>query len=599
MKKILFLLSFILVSNIANIANAEEIEYEINSNEFEQVQVDSEKNRSAAVFSTVNYTQGFFDKYRHLLQSTNLERLMIDNGLFTVPAHYDGPQASKWGTAVTFDTVFTKPVDVTGVYIKNTGDTTPVTFFDENGATLGSFTSRDGEKYTAVSYENVKSIRVVRKRVTRMYEVEFFIDPDSVYSSVLKITDTPKHNSINLKWANPQDAFLTGNKVYLNDELLYSGGKITNYEIKDLEPLTEYEITVSAMYSDIEIKAQKNITTIKDTTPPANVSDLKVEQIADEVVLSWKNPTDKDFKEVKIYKNNSLLATTSEEKFIDKNPIYEKTTTYKIVAFDNDGYGSSGASKSILVEGKTVINLKATATDFRTVSLAWKNPSRSDFEKVTIYRKKEVDGLVRLFVGGEEYQPLFETNGTTFKDLTVAADTKYTYKVTTTINDVEQTDSAKEVSIKTPRVTVVGGEGEKTENGDYIFKWEAPVTGKVQIDVAGTKYKVVAAADKQIVIPSSVIQYDAFGTPLIKLTPLDDDGNVIGDTTTGAQSSGGSAVGKVDLPNELTAKNLLLAGVGLLGVVGAFILLGLVFRLMPKLIRLIREAFEKRGVRNG
>jgi len=41
-----------------------------------------------------------------------------------------------------------------------------------------------------------------------------------------------------------------------------------------------------------------------------------------------------------------------------------------------------------------------------------------------------------------------------------------------------------------------------------------------------------------------------------------------------------------------TAQELLTAGVGLLGVVGAFVLLALAFRVVPKLISLIMGSFK-------
>lgn len=45
----------------------------------------------------------------------------------------------------------------------------------------------------------------------------------------------------------------------------------------------------------------------------------------------------------------------------------------------------------------------------------------------------------------------------------------------------------------------------------------------------------------------------------------------------------------ISLP--FTAAQLLTAGVGLLGVVGAFVLLGMAFQAAPKLIQLIRGSF--------
>lgn len=46
-----------------------------------------------------------------------------------------------------------------------------------------------------------------------------------------------------------------------------------------------------------------------------------------------------------------------------------------------------------------------------------------------------------------------------------------------------------------------------------------------------------------------------------------------------------------------TANDLLSAGVGLLGVVGAFVLLALAFKVVPKLITLVVGAFRSSGSR--
>lgn len=53
----------------------------------------------------------------------------------------------------------------------------------------------------------------------------------------------------------------------------------------------------------------------------------------------------------------------------------------------------------------------------------------------------------------------------------------------------------------------------------------------------------------------------------------------------------------ITLPFE--ASDLLTAGVALLGVVGAFVLLGLAFRVVPKLISLIVNAFTAGGGRRA
>ena len=602
MKKLYVWLFFVyLLIPITARAETEQYEemYDINLQDVELVTATEE----IAVYSTNTYTNGFFDIHANLIDSNNLPAALYDNDIGT-----------SYGIGTNKYTVrFKKNLRIVGVYTRihtsYASNGLRMNFYDVNDTLVNTLLVRDGKDlYTAIIADNVRYVTFNVNSSNRItpQELEIFVDPASLYASVGAIKESNvRDTTATIRWENPTDTFFTGNKVYLDDELI-STSSSQSINLNNLAANTEYKITVSAMYNEIEVKKDYFFKTTKDQTPPKNATDLQLKQVNDFVKINWKNPDDNDFERVAIYRNNSKIADNLKTtEYIDQDAPLGKTSSYKIISYDTSGNGSIGITKSIYVEDRTVKDLKATAKDFRAVEIVWNNPKRDDFEKVTIYRKNEQGFLTRIisfFVADDGYTPLFETNGTTFKDLTVTADTQYTYKVTTTINNVEQPDG-KEVTIKTPKLAVVGGEGEKTENGDYLFKWQAPTTGRVRVDVAGTTYKTVAAADQQITIPKNIMKYDAFGNPLIKLTPVDENGNPTGNTTTGNQSIGDGSGGNtstVSMPDELTAKNLLLMGVGLLGVVGGFLLLGLAFKLAPKLINTIRQAFEKRkGVANG
>ena len=225
-------------------------------------------------------------------------------------------------------------------------------------------------------------------------------------------------------------------------------------------------------------------------------------------------------------------------------------------------------------------------------------PLYDDLQFARIYRKKDNSEfgakLKALFVNDDGYIPLFETNGTNFKDLTVASDTAYTYKVTTVDNADNETLGIT-VKTKTPKMSVGGGGTNIDENGDYLITWESPVTGKIKVLIAGKEHAIVPAADKKIIIPKDKMKFDLLGIPDVQLIPIDDSGNE-GIPSKPGGGGIGDIIGGGDTAAEITPENTLDMAVGLFLLVGGFLLLGMSFWLVPKLIRLIRQAL---GNKNG
>lgn len=294
--------------------------------------------------------------------------------------------------------------------------------------------------------------------------------------------------------------------------------------------------------------------------------------------------------------NNAATYTLNELK-AETEYIY-----YVEVVFDELNKSNRMAAKfTTLATRKEVSNLKAKATS-ESVSLTWKMPEYEELNFARIYRKSNDGGLITqmfsLFSSdSDDYSALFETNGTSFKDLTVASDSSYTYKVTTvSIDDFET--SGTTIDITTEKVKVIGGGVQPGENGDYIITWESPTTGQIKVLVGGEEYVIVPASQGQVIIPGSDMVLNPLGNPDVTLIPITEEGGE-GIPSTPGGGGLGSLPGGIDVGEILNGENLLQSGVALLAIVGAFLLLGLSFRVVPKLIYIVKYAFQQPSNNGG
>lgn len=392
-----------------------------------------------------------------------------------------------------------------------------------------------------------------------------------------------------------------------------------DFTINQLETGKEYTIDYKVDYGNENVTNKQSLTAqTKDTTPTKPVDGLKATRTAEGVKLTYNFPTDKDFSHVAIYRNGTVIAKELKvTSYIDKKIEPNAKYTYKVIAYDTSGNASQDAETTITISSDEVTKLAANAKTFDQVNLSWENTKNPTFESVKIYRKEKTSGIMKMFFlnvsasdGNEDadgYKPLFETNGTTFKDLTVEPDTSYTYKVTSVVDGKES--AGKTVEIKTPEIQVIGGDiqpnpkpgnpddpnnpGNPGEIESYTVTWEKPTTGKLKVLVGGKEYAIVNAADKKIIIPAKDMKFNGAGLMDVQLVVLDEEGNEIGNVV---------SPGKGGLPGaaaDINAPNTLKAGLGLLSLVGVFVLLGLAFLVVPKLIRMIRDAVALRseGVR--
>lgn len=448
-----------------------------------------------------------------------------------------------------------------------------------------------------VNTANVKRVKITASTTNaeaRINEFELFgkyVKYEGV--SDVKVKNITSH-SADLSYKNPVINDFVSNEIKLNNLVVYKDGKTENFTLKDLQPLTEYKVEISALYKNgaKEIVVTNFKTTEKEPEKPRDVTNVKWSVEDSRLTMTYTKDPNADY--VNIYRDGKLVSekNTSSE-FIDKDLQSDSKYVYLITSHNNVGQ-SPGVTIEVKTPSKEVSNLAATATE-KEVSLTWKMPSYNSLDFARVYRKKVEKGMfAMMFKSGDTYEALFETNGTTFKDLTVKADTQYEYKVTTVDTKGNETDG-KTISIKTKQNNVSGGNTDKNENGDYVITWKSPTTGKIKVLVGGKEYAIVPASDQKIVIPKDKMVFDLIGMPDVKLVPIDENGVEGPPTKPGGNGGGiGEIVGGGEIGKVINPENVLKGGVALLGVVGAFVLLGLAFRVVPKLVKMIRDAFSNK-----
>lgn len=537
---------------------------------------------------------GYFNK-----RQTNVGLAVTDDDVSTyVDLRYSHP---------TF--TFEKPEDVVKIYADYqdglvSSNEACFYFYDDNKKLIKEIKTAIRGGWVDADVKGVQSIKVQKcdsyGYSVYISEIDFVVQSQLVYEPISKAEWTVTHNQINLSWTNPKGAIAT--------HIMLDGRKIDettadNYVIKNLSSDTKYKVDLVAVYKFGVAPAYKN--EIKTSAIPILLDkDFEVSEITDksaEVLFKskgLKSPPDY----IAFYdEKDSFLGQTTVR--TDGNTYYKISwlkpeTDY--VYYARAKFGSTFTEKVKLnfttLEGdKEVSNLRATATA-QEVELMWTMPEYKNLKIARIYRQKDDVGLLaRLFTSTHEL--IFETNGTTFKDLNLKQDTEYKYKITTVDKDGNETDG-KAITIKTKKISAGGGGTNKDENGDYVITWTTPVTGKMKVMIGGKEYSIVPASDKKIVIPKDQMKFDLIGNPDVQLIPIDDDGKEGTPSKPGAgEGTGngggiGDVVGGGEVGKVINPENTLIGGTELLKVVGGFILLGLAFLVVPRLIKLIRNSLE-------
>lgn len=369
-----------------------------------------------------------------------------------------------------------------------------------------------------------------------------------------------------LFYPKPAENFrLTIDKSNITDLRIYNDGPNIHHVVNDpvfrgyVMGANIYEVTLgnfNAEHNSINISFDK----------PDNVKYVNV-YIDDVIVLNNYDKTNYIFEGLNHNQLYKVKITT-----VDENGVESKGVTKEI---------STANINSGLLSDITQINAEVSHD---RVDLSWGLPETEYFEHVNIYRKSVSDVQTFNLLSTDGYDPLFETNGTYFNDLTVKEQTTYDYKLTTEFQGLEsQGVTVQATTLAAPPPELGGQEFEELENGDYLVTWQQPETGQVRIFVDGKEYVVVPATDKQYTIPAADMKYSALGDPLIGLQTIGDNGE---------ESEVVQQESNVNLPFGIN--ELLTTSAGLMRLVSGLILLGLSFILVPKFVKMIKQSLNNK-----
>lgn len=177
-------------------------------------------------------------------------------------------------------------------------------------------------------------------------------NPTSVTAT--EITD----RSLKLTWTAPTALDLKEVIIFRDEVEIARVPKGTNFFAETgLQPATEYVyklISVDQIGNQSVGVITRASTYEPDTKPPGEITNISTTVYNDRIRITWKNPTDADYLEVKIYKEGVLIAvaTTPATQFTDYD-LQERTTyTYLFRSVDTSGNYSPGVTVTETTKGK-------------------------------------------------------------------------------------------------------------------------------------------------------------------------------------------------------------------------------------------------------
>lgn len=433
--------------------------------------------------------------------------------------------------------------------------------------------------------------------------VEFDLFTSNDLSLIKSLKADADFQTIKIEWENPVESI--SSRIYLNNVLIDSVSKDKNsYVIKNLNADTVYTVGVSAVFNYGESKIS-DLTVKTKTVPPLPDGFVSVNtKTTSADILFYVNKLPVTAEKIYLYKNKddtkpySSITVSSTAKNV-KSTIYNLNDETEYEYYVAAAYSANNLTDKVKINFKTqslskeIRNLKLKKVDFNKVELVWLAPEKKEnYEIARIYRRKA------SLLNFDEFELIGESTSTNFIDQSVEAETKYEYKVVA-VFDGQETDGLK-ITVNTPKTKVTGGNitKELDENGEhfYLVEWQEPKTGKIQVLIGGKEYKIVNASDRNLKIPLDDMKYTILGEPDITLIPLDDDGKTVGEPSKPkpGDGAGGNTVidGLKDI--DFTIDNLIKISVQLIGLVGAFIMLGLAFRVAKKLIKTVSKSIPNK-----
>lgn len=302
---------------------------------------------------------------------------------------------------------------------------------------------------------------------------------------------------------------------------------------------------------------------------------------------------------MKFYDQNKNLILTIISKEVINGGVIKKITPIrgvKYVMIENS-YATSKVYEWDVFEVppinyEEIKNLSATGIAEKEITLNWDNPSNNaDFVGAKVYRDNQMLRQLGKTVGKLTDSSLFHSTNYSYRVSAVYSDGYETPGIT--LNATTATPPPPPPP--PPAIPAVTGATIESNNG-YLVKWATPITGDIQLIVGGKNYAIIPASNLSYTIPSKDMKYTGiFNDPDVAMFPIDSLGRQT--VTVRPQIVGGGNIGQVKTP--FNANELLKVIIGLVGLVGMFILLALAFNVAPKLKKTVTTAVGEKDLKGN
>lgn len=494
---------------------------------------------------------------------------------------------------------FSSPVDLTGFYLKASGTQltySKVSFYRQDGTLIHEFSVPDvNGKLTNVELADVFLIVYLNENNFYNYIADFEVYGDTTPAQnpmSVKVT-AESSTSIRLSWVDPPESDFQKVEIYRDDQLIGEVEKGTQFFVDTgLTPSTSY--TYKLVSVDENGNRSSGITITgrtydegADLTPPQEISNIKTEVYNDRIKITWTNPPDLDFLEVRIFKDGQLVAVaiTPATQFTDYDLEEHTTYTYLFRTVDTSGNVSPGVSITETTKGKPpqVTGLHAEP-NHQQVTLSFFRSSDPEVTGYNIYQ----DGAKIATTTDTTYTVTGLTNGQT-----------YTFQVSA-VNQWGESVLSEPVSA-TPNVQQIKNlRVIERSTKKLLFGWDYdPVAEKYIAEITVKHTLTASTTEPGTPSPTETITMETTENQ-IEVT-----NNIMpGDEVSIAVSAFNAEIGKygtatlnttVPITDIPTANDVISSSFSLASSFWPFALLGLVLLLTPYLFSTMRQAAGKRS----
>lgn len=407
------------------------------------------------------------------------------------------------------------------------------------------------------------------------------------------VVATPKPNQILIDWAkNPLSDNVVGYYIYRDGVRITTNPVTSGSYIMSGIPGVTYEIQVSAVdqAGNEGVKSDPVHAASLDGTPPDVPKNFKATGREGFVQLAWDQNSEPDLAGYFVYRNGVRLNITpiTATNYRDLGLTYGRFYDYQVSAVDTSGNESAKSPISTAAATKPV-DLTPPATprgffgslsaDALSIFLSWTANSEPDLAGYNLY--VSTDGTSYSKINGP---PVTVTD---YDFSGVLGNTKYFFKISAVDTSGNESKLSAAMIMKTPSRVPNSNVTPQTPL-KLLVTWQ-PVVGAV-------KYLIYYRGSLHGAVNSNVYQYE------IQLAPGDDPNVERRHVEVKAQFVNGS-IGQNPVPGGnawgFTARDIFTNGLFLVGTLASFVLFGLLFKLLPRFIQIIKDAARRKGVRKA